>query len=143
MVTPPPPIGLAALPLVIVGSVNLLMSLFVLPRLDFSFRESAGRHHAVGVGRAVVAVKLAAAILTIVVVNAGGYHPARERRSPAPTPRAAGYHGGEPGGVRRGHLRRCPRLRWFANGCCQSAVALGSPPRHQRAGRADRIGLGG
>jgi H+/gluconate symporter-like permease len=32
-----PPIAMAALPLVVVVSVNLLMSLFVLPRLDFSF----------------------------------------------------------------------------------------------------------
>src|SRR6202021_1818778 len=34
-----PPIALAALPLVIVVAVNLLMSLFVLPRMDASFLE--------------------------------------------------------------------------------------------------------
>ena len=35
-----PPIALAALPLVIVVAVNLLMSLFVLPRMDASFLPS-------------------------------------------------------------------------------------------------------
>jgi H+/gluconate symporter-like permease len=68
----PPPIGLAALPLAIVVSVNLLMSLFVLPRLDFSFlgeeRWGATTLSAV-LGVWSVAVALAAAILTLVVVN--------------------------------------------------------------------------
>src|SRR5499433_2171860 len=68
----PPPIGLAALPLVIVVSVNLLMSLFVLPRLDFSFlgeeRWGATSLSAV-LGVWSVAVALAAAILTLVLVN--------------------------------------------------------------------------
>ena len=45
-----PPIALAALPLVVVVGVNLLMSLVVLPRLDFSFlaEERWGAHVAVG-----------------------------------------------------------------------------------------------
>jgi H+/gluconate symporter-like permease len=68
----PPPIGLAALPLVIVVSVNLLMSLFVLPRLDFSFlgeeRWGATTLSAV-LGVWSVAAALAAAIVTLVVVN--------------------------------------------------------------------------
>jgi H+/gluconate symporter-like permease len=68
----PPPIGLAALPLVIVVSVNLLMSLFVLPRLDFSFlseeRWGATTLSAV-LGVWSVAVALAAAVLALVVVN--------------------------------------------------------------------------
>src|SRR5215510_4937479 len=67
-----PPIGLAALPLVIVVSVNFLMSLFVLPRLDFSFlgeeRWGATTLSAV-LGVWSVAVALAAAILTLVLVN--------------------------------------------------------------------------
>jgi H+/gluconate symporter-like permease len=68
----PPPIGVAALPLAIVVSVNLLMSLFVLPRLDFSFlgedRWGATSLSAV-LGVWSVAVALAAAILTLVLVN--------------------------------------------------------------------------
>jgi H+/gluconate symporter-like permease len=68
----PPPIGLAALPLVIVVSVNFLMSLIVLPRLDFSFlaeeRWGATSLSAV-MGVWSVAVALAAAILTLVLVN--------------------------------------------------------------------------
>jgi H+/gluconate symporter-like permease len=68
----PPPIGLAVLPLVIVVSVNLLMSLLVLPRLDFSFlaeeRWGATSLSAV-LGVWSVAVALAAAILTLIVVN--------------------------------------------------------------------------
>jgi len=68
----PPPIALAALPLVIVVSVNFLMSLFVLPRLDFSFlgeeRWGATSLSAV-MGVWSVAVALAAAILALVLVN--------------------------------------------------------------------------
>jgi H+/gluconate symporter-like permease len=68
----PPPIGLAALPLAIVVSVNLIMSLFVLPRLDFSFlsQERWGETSLSAVmGVWSVAVALAAAILTLVLVN--------------------------------------------------------------------------
>src|SRR5262249_58669556 len=61
-----------SLPLVIVVSVNLVMSLFVLPRLDFSFlseeRWGATSLSAV-MGVWSVAVALAAAILTLVLVN--------------------------------------------------------------------------
>ena len=67
-----PPIVLAVLPLVVVVSVNLLLSLFVLPRLDFSFlaeeRWGATTLSAV-VGVWSVAAALAAAILTLVLVN--------------------------------------------------------------------------
>jgi len=67
-----PPIGLAVLPLVIVVSVNLFMSLLVLPHLDFSFlaeeRWGATSLSAV-LGVWSVAVALAAAILTLVLVN--------------------------------------------------------------------------
>ncbi len=67
-----PPIELAALPLVVVVGVNLLMALFVLPRLDFSFlaeeRWGATSLSAVG-GVWAVAVALATAILILVLIN--------------------------------------------------------------------------
>ena len=67
-----PPIGAAVLPLAVVVSVNLLMSLVVLPRLDFSFlaeeRWGATSLSAVA-GVWAVAVALAAASLTLVVLN--------------------------------------------------------------------------
>jgi H+/gluconate symporter-like permease len=66
------PIGLAALPLVVVVSVNLLMSLVILPRLDFSFlaeeRWGATSLPAVA-GVWSVAVALAAAVLVLILVN--------------------------------------------------------------------------
>jgi len=67
-----PPIGVAVLPLAVVVSVNLLMSLFVLPRRDFSFlaEERWGATTLSGVmGVWAVAMALAAAILTLVLVN--------------------------------------------------------------------------
>jgi H+/gluconate symporter-like permease len=67
-----PTIVLAALPLVVVVGMNLLMALFVLPRLDFSFlaeeRWGATTLPAV-IGVWAVAIALAAAILTLIVVN--------------------------------------------------------------------------
>ena len=68
-----PTFFLALLPLAVVIVVNFLMSLVVLPRLDFSFLErgSLGRHLAsarvAGVWSVVLA--LAAGCLTIVIVN--------------------------------------------------------------------------
>ena len=66
------PIGVAVLPLAVVVSVNLLMSLVILPRLDFSFlaeeRWGATSLSAVA-GVWSVAVALAAAILALIVVN--------------------------------------------------------------------------
>jgi H+/gluconate symporter-like permease len=63
---------LAVLPLAVVVCVNLAMSLFVLPRLDFSFLEEA-RWGAISLssvaGVWAVAVALAAAILMLVLVN--------------------------------------------------------------------------
>jgi H+/gluconate symporter-like permease len=67
-----PPIAAAVLPLLVVVSVNLSMSLLVLPRLDFSFlaEERWGATTLSGVmGVWAVAVALAAAILTLVVIN--------------------------------------------------------------------------
>jgi H+/gluconate symporter-like permease len=75
------PIAIAVLPLAVVVCVNLTMSLIILPRLDFSFlaeaRWGATSLSAVaGVWSVVVA--LAAAILTLVVVNRGRLPTLRE-----------------------------------------------------------------
>jgi H+/gluconate symporter-like permease len=67
-----PPILFAALPLVIVVAVNLLMSLVVLPRLDFSFlaEERWGATSISGVaGVWSVVVALATAIATVILCN--------------------------------------------------------------------------
>ncbi len=67
-----PPFALAILPILVVMSVNLLMSLAVLPRLDFSFlaQEMWG---GITIGSVAgiwsVAVALATATLTLVIVN--------------------------------------------------------------------------
>lgn len=67
-----PPIALSALPLIVVVGVNLVMSIFVLPRLDVSYlaeeRWGATSLAAVG-GVWSVVVALAAAIVTLVAVN--------------------------------------------------------------------------
>jgi H+/gluconate symporter-like permease len=65
-----PPIVLAALPLVVVIGVNFLMAMVVLPRLDTAFlaEERWGGTSLQAVG-GVWAVALAAAILTLIVVN--------------------------------------------------------------------------
>jgi H+/gluconate symporter-like permease len=68
----PPPVWLAALPLVVVVAVNLLMSLVLLPRIDSSYlveeRWGATSISAVaGVWSVVVA--LAAAIVTVILFN--------------------------------------------------------------------------
>ena len=69
-----PPIGMAALPLLVVVSVNVLMTLVVLPRLDVSFlaeeRFGATTLAAVG-GVWSVVTALAAAIVTVIAVNWG------------------------------------------------------------------------
>jgi len=67
-----PPVLFAALPLVIVVVVNLLMSLVVLPRLDFSFlaEERWGATSISGVaGVWSVVVALATAIATVILCN--------------------------------------------------------------------------
>ena len=67
-----PPIGLAALPLLVVVSVNVLMTLVVLPSLDVSFlaekRFGATTLHAVG-GVWSVVTALLAAIVTVIAAN--------------------------------------------------------------------------
>ena len=68
----PVPIGIAVLPLVVVVSVNLLMSLVILPRLDFSFlAESHWGATSLSAVAGVwsVAVALATAILVLVLFN--------------------------------------------------------------------------
>ena len=84
------PIGVAVLPLAVVVSVNLLMSLVVLPRLDFSFlaeeRWGATSLSAVA-GVWSVAVALAAAILVLIACQScSGYRRCARAWMPAPTP---------------------------------------------------------
>jgi H+/gluconate symporter-like permease len=70
--TTPVPIGIAVLPLVVVVSVNLLMSLVILPRLDFSFLAEASwgaTSLSAVAGVWSVAVALATAILVLVLFN--------------------------------------------------------------------------
>lgn len=68
----PPPIALAILPLIVVVGVNLLMSLFVLPRLDAAFLADAAwgatSLSAVG-GVWAVVTALAAAIAALIAIN--------------------------------------------------------------------------
>ena len=70
--TSPPPIVIAALPLVVVICTNFLMSLVVLPRLDFSFlaQEVWGGTTIRAVGGVwSVVIALAAATLTVIILN--------------------------------------------------------------------------
>ncbi len=67
-----PPIALAALPLVVVVSVNVLMTLVVLPSLDVSFlaKEEFGATSLAAVGGVwSVVTALLAAILAVVIIN--------------------------------------------------------------------------
>jgi H+/gluconate symporter-like permease len=69
-----PPIFLAALPLVVVVTVNLLMSLLVLRRLDYSFLAEprwGGTSISAVAGVWAVVVALATAIATVVAANRG------------------------------------------------------------------------
>jgi H+/gluconate symporter-like permease len=67
-----PTVGLAILPLVAVVAVNLLMSLFILPRLDLSYlaepQWGSTSLHAVG-GVWSVVVALAVAIVMVIAIN--------------------------------------------------------------------------
>jgi H+/gluconate symporter-like permease len=68
----PPPIGLAALPLVVVIAVNLLMSFWVLPQIDASFlaEQRWGKTSLTAVGGVwAVIVALAAASVVLIAVN--------------------------------------------------------------------------
>jgi H+/gluconate symporter-like permease len=68
----PPPIGLAALPLLVVVSVNVLMTLVILPSLDVSFlaKEQFGATSLAAVGGVWSVVSaLMTAIVTVIVLN--------------------------------------------------------------------------
>jgi H+/gluconate symporter-like permease len=68
----PPAIALAMLPLAVVVCTNLLMSLVVLPRLDFSFLAEefwGGTSLSAVAGVWAVIIALTAAILTLVAIN--------------------------------------------------------------------------
>ena len=141
------PIGFAVLPLVAVVSVNLLMSLVILPRLDFSFlaepRWGATSLSAVA-GVWSVAVALATAILVLVLVN---------RRTIADVAREHGCRSQRFGlaGVQRRQPRGLRRCRRDAARVCDGArlgafnwrrsvgLARGG---NQRARRPDRLSLG-
>jgi len=76
-----PPLVVAALPLVVVIAMNLLMSLVVLPRLDFTFLAEerwGGTSLAAVAGVWSVAVALAAACAVLVLVNRGRLKALRE-----------------------------------------------------------------
>ncbi|MGH6760933.1 MAG: GntP family permease [Phyllobacterium sp.] len=62
---------IAALPLFVVIFVNFLMALIILPRIDFSFLENESWGIDVGstIGLWAVLIALAAAILTLIIVN--------------------------------------------------------------------------
>jgi H+/gluconate symporter-like permease len=67
-----PPLTLAALPLIVVVGVNLATSLFILPRLDFSFlAEERWGGTSIGAVAGVwsVVTALAAAIATVIICN--------------------------------------------------------------------------
>lgn len=67
-----PPIGAAIIPLLVVVGVNLLMSLLILPRLDYSFLAQerwGGTSLASVAGVWSVAVALAAATATLIALN--------------------------------------------------------------------------
>ena len=87
-----PSFFLAVLPLAVVIVVNFLMSLVVLPRLDFSFlAEEAWGGTTIGAVAGVwsVVVALAAGSLTIVIVNRRRLPGlARDAWTPAPMPRS-------------------------------------------------------
>jgi H+/gluconate symporter-like permease len=68
----PPPIGTAFIPLLVVIGVNLLMSLLILPRLDYSFLAQerwGGTSLSAVAGVWSVAVALAAATATLVALH--------------------------------------------------------------------------
>ena len=142
-----PPIALAVLPLVVVVGVNLLMSLFVLPRLDDSFlsEERWGPTTLAAVGGVwAVVVALASAIVTLIAVN--------YRRLPAlrMTDGRGSQRIGSPRRQRRelGRLWRGRRgLAGIWLGSRLGALHPGRPAgfagrRHQCARVSHRLGLG-
>ena len=141
-----PPIVLAMLPLAVVISINLLMSLFVLPRLDVSFlaEERWGGTSLAAVGGVwAVVTALAAAIATLIAVNPASSGAARERGCRCECLGIARLERRKPGGFRRGRggtARLCRRARLGASDRGRSAGVIGR--RHQRAGGSHRVSLG-
>ena len=124
-----PSIALAAFPLAIVVGVNLLMSLFVLPRLDASYLAdlawgSTSLSAVAGVWAVVTA--LATAIVTLIAIN---YRRLPELR----TSMDAGANASCPSGVDRRQPRRLRFGRRGASGLRDSA-RLGSLDRRRAAG---------
>ena len=115
------PIGIAASPLVVVVIVNLLMSLVILPRLDFSYLAEArwgptSLSAVAGVWS--VAVALAAAILALVALNFRRLPALRERPwTPVPTPLSCLPSVSQASWASARSSRCSPRLRWSATGC--------------------------
>ena len=122
-----PPFVLAVLPLVVVIVVNFLMSLVVLPRLDFSFLENevwGGTTIGAVAGVWSVLVALTAAIVTVIIINyrsfAGHARNCGRRRQCL---RLAGADGRQPGGLRRCGGGPARRSQWCATRCCRFRVA--------------------
>ena len=142
-----PPIALAALPLVIVVAVNLLMSLFVLPRMDASFlaKPEWGSTSLAAVGG--VWAVVAALFVAIVVLDR------RQLSAPAGFARqhgrgrqrvgVAGAQRREPGRLRLGRRRASgvwAGARMGARHRRRPAGVAGG--RDQCAGLIDRVSLG-
>ena len=142
-----PPIVLAMLPLAVVIGVNLLMSLFVLPRLDVSFlaEERWGGTSLAAVGGVwAVVTALAAAIATLIAVNHRHLPALRAsvdagaNASVLPALSVASLVGF--GAVVAATARLCRRARLGAGDRGRSAGVIGR--RHQRAGGSHRVSLG-
>ena len=122
-----PPIALAALPLIVVIAVNLLMSFWVLPRLDASFlaEERWGKTSLTAVGGVwAVIVALAAAIAVLVAVNGSAFNRCDKVSTRAPMLPSCQPSALRALSVSALSLRLFRPLRWFAIGCFPSAAAL-------------------
>ena len=121
-----PPIALAALPLVIVVAVNLLMSLFVLPRMDASFLAKAewGETSLAAVGGVwAVVTALFVAIVVLIASTIGACRLCATAWMRAPTPRCCRCSASRAWSASARSSPRCLRLRWCATGCSASKAA--------------------
>jgi hypothetical protein len=145
--TTPVPIGIAVLPLVVVVSVNLLMSLVILPRLDFSFLGGGelGRHLAVSRCRCLVGGggtrdrnPSACPFQSSAVAGLAREHGCWRQRL-----RLAGVQRGEPGGIRRRRRDAARVCRGARLGSFNWRRAVGlACGGNQHTRRPDRLGLG-
>ena len=142
-----PPIALAALPLVIVVAVNLVMSFFVLPRMDGSFLAhpewGATSLAAVG-GVWAVVTALAVAIVVLIAVNYRRLPALRDSMDAGANASVLPVHERrEPGRLRLGG-RRAAGVRAGARlGARHRGRGAGvAGGRDKRAGVIDRLGLG-